>query len=248
MGKHVLVTGAARRVGRVIAEHLLQRGVNLSAHFHHSQPDVENLLAHAKRTGARAVAVRADLKQPREIQAAVTKCAAQLGPIDILINSASIFHPSPALECSEAEWDEMLDANLKGQFFFAQAAARTMVNRSGVIINIADVHASKPIRNYTPYASSKAGLIMMTRNLAREWAPLIRVNSISPGPVLLPETYTEAQKERSIERTLLKRLGSPEDIAQGTLFLIANDYITGFDLKVDGGRSLVEGAPNSPRP
>jgi pteridine reductase len=125
---------------------------------------------------------------------------------------------------------------LKSQFFLTQAVAKTM--KQGVILNLADVNGERPMRNFTPYTCSKAGLLMMTRNLAKEWAPKIRVNSISPGAVLLPESYTEEQKQKSIDRSLLKRLGSPDDVAEGALFLIANDYITGFDLKVDGGRSL----------
>src|SRR5207248_89318 len=129
------------------------------------------------------------------------------------------------------DWDHLLDVNLKGQFFLAQACAKTMQKNGGVILNIADVNGERPMKNFTPYVCSKAGLLMMTRNLAKEWAPKIRVNSISPGAVLLPESYNEEQRQRSIEQSLLKRLGSPEDIAQAALFLIANDYITGFDLK-----------------
>lgn len=239
-GKHVLVTGAARRVGREIAETLIGQGANLSAHYHHSREAVEKLLTWGRSQGVRTVAVQADLKQSKEIEAAVAEAVEELGPVDILINSASIFHPTPALTCTDSEWDEMLDSNLKGQFFFAQQAARSMTGREGVIINIADVHASKPIAKYTPYAASKAGLVMMTRNLAKEWAPNIRVNSISPGAVLLPETYTLEQAQKSIDRSLLKRVGTPTDIAQAVLFLVENNYVTGFDLKVDGGRSIAE--------
>ena len=193
----------------------------------------------AKGRGRECVTGSADLKDVSSLRRAVDKAKSQFGPVDILINSASDFYPTPALECSEEDWDHFLDVNLKGQFFLAQAcAAKGMKERGGVILNLGDVNGERAMRGYTPYVCSKAGLLMMTRNLAREWAPEIRVNSISPGPVLLPENYTEGQRQRSIDRTLLKRFGTPADIAEAAVFLIENDYITGFDLKVDGGRIL----------
>lgn len=235
-GKHVLVTGAGKRIGRAMAERVLKEGANLSAHYLTSETEIKDLVDKAAGEGKTVCPIKADLSEVTTIKKAVEKAVQTLGPVDVLINSASLFYPTPALECTEDEWDRMLGVNLKGQFFFAQACGKEMVSRGGVILNIADVQALTPIRNYTAYTASKAGLVMMTRNLAKEWAPKVRVNSISPGAVLLPEYYTEEQKQRSIARTLLQRTGSTEDIVEAALFLIGNDYMTGVDLRVDGGR------------
>jgi pteridine reductase len=239
-GRHVFITGAAKRVARCLAETLLSLpaadGLKLTAHYHNSRGEALELAALGKAKGREVLPLAADLRNVKSLPAVVDQAVKRFGPVDILVNSASDFFPTPALTCTEEEWDRLLGLNLKSQFFLTQSIARTM--REGVILNVADVNGERPMRNFTPYTCSKAGLLMMTRNLAKEWAPRIRVNSISPGAVLLPENYTDEQRQRSIERSLLKRLGSPEDIAHGALFLIANDYITGFDLKVDGGRSL----------
>jgi pteridine reductase len=237
-GQHVLVTGAGKRLGRAIAEALLARPIRLTAHYHRSKPQAEELVARARARGSEAIALPADLGRVSELREMVRQAEARFGPIGILVNSASDFYPTPALDVTEAQWDHLLSVNLKGQFFLAQAAAHRMREKGGVILNLCDVNGTRPMKRYTPYAVSKAGLLMLTRNLAKEWAPEIRVNAISPGPVLLPESYTPEQREKARERTLLKRLGAPEDIAAAALFLIGNDYITGADLAVDGGRSL----------
>ena len=237
--KHILITGGAKRIGRHLAETFISHGANLSIHYRSSKVEAEGVVNLALSQNRKAVAVQADLKDTASIKTAVAGAIALLGPIDILINGASDFYPTPTLELTDAQWDAFLDINLRGQFFFAQACLPEMMKRgAGVIVNIADVHGERAIRGYMPYSVSKAGLLMMTRNLAREFAPKVRVNSISPGPVLLPPHYDAAQLARSIKRTLLQRVGSPEDIAQAALFLIENDYITGENLRVDGGRSL----------
>ncbi len=168
----------------------------------------------------------------------VAEAEKAFGPIDVLVNSASSFYPTPVETVTEAHWDDLERINLKAPFFLSQAARKNM-KAGSVIVNIADVNGERAMRRHAPYSCSKAGLLMLTRNLAKEWAPAIRVNSISPGPVLLPLNYTEEQKRKSVERTLLRREGSPKDIAEAAIFLIGATYITGFDLKVDGGRSLV---------
>jgi pteridine reductase len=239
-GKHVLITGAALRVGRRISEVLLRAGADLSIHYRGSKEKAEELKAYALHLKRRCTLVQADLKDTDQIQRAVSQAVNALGPLSVLVNSASIFHPTFAASCTGEEWDELLTTNLRGQFFFAQEASKSMLSENqGVILNIADVHAEKPLKNFVAYVASKGGLIAMTRNLAFEWAPYIRVNSISPGPILPPERYTEETKAKSVTRTLLHRWGDLEDIAQAVLFLIENEYITGFDLKVDGGRHLV---------
>ena len=238
-GKHVLVTGAGKRLGRAISEKLIPYGIKLSAHYRSSKAEAESLITIGRDRGAEVFPVAADLGDVPSLERMVASAVARFGPVDVLVNSASDFFPTPALDVTEAQWDHFLDVNLKGQFFLAQACARSgMRTRGGLIVNLGDVNGERALKNFTPYVCSKAGLLMMTRNLAKEWAPEVRVNSVSPGAVLLPESYTEEQKKRSIERSLLKRLGTPDDIAEAVLFLAQNDYVTGFDLKVDGGRIL----------
>lgn len=241
--KHVLITGAGKRLGRAIAERLLPYGIHLSAHCQTSRAEAEQLIAMGKKHASSVQVVQGDLANVSEVQAFAAAAMAKFGPVEILINSASIFYPTPLDQVNEENWDDLMNVNLKGQFFLAQACAAALVQKkcSGVFINLVDVNAQKTLPNFTPYVCSKAGLWMMTRNLAKELAPLIRVNSISPGPVLLPENYTPAQRQRSENKTLLKRLGSAQDIAEAAVFLIENDYITGQDLAVDGGRSLADG-------
>ncbi len=212
--------------------------IRLTIHCFQSHSPAAELERLAASRGRQAGIVSADLRDVSAIRNVVEIAEKRFGPVDVLINSASDFFPTPALEVTEEQWDQLLDLNLKGQFFLAQACGINMVPRGGVIINIADVNGERPMRRHSPFAISKAGLLMMTKNLALEWAPRVRVNSVSPGAVLLPERYTSLQIQRSIERTLLKRLGTPQDVAEAVLFLVHNDYITGFNLRVDGGRSL----------
>jgi len=242
-GKHVLVTGAGKRLGRAIAELLLApaRGadVRLSAHYRTSRAEAESLAAWGKSHGRVVRPCAGDLGDVPSLQAMVKGAEAALGPVDVLVNCASDFYPTPADTVSEAEWDHFLSVNLKGQFFLAQAVAPGMKARgSGVIVNLGDVNAEKPMARYAPYNASKGGLLNLTRALAKEWAPTIRVNALHPGAVLAPPNYTDAQKEKAIERSLLKRWGTAEDVANGVLFLIEADYVTGQALNIDGGRSI----------
>lgn len=237
-GTHVFVTGAAKRLGRAIAESFLPHGVTLSAHCRVSRAELESLERAAEQAGSRCHAIKADLRNVNEVRRAVKEAEDRFGPVDILINSASSFYPTPALQVTEDQWNDLVDANVKGQFFLAQACAPGMMKKGGVIINLGDVNGERPLRNFTPYAVGKAGILMLTRNLALEWAPKVRVNSVSPGPVLVPPDYTAEKIQKAADRTLLKRWGSPEDIVSAVHFLIGNDYITGFDLKVDGGKSI----------
>lgn len=234
-GKHVFITGAAKRVARAIAERLLGEGANLSAHYFHSETEAKALHGLAPQ---RIRLLRGDLRDMAILPELVAQAEKAFGPIDVLIHSASSFYPTPVDTVTEAQWDDLERINLKAPFFLSQAAARQM-KAGSVIINIADVNGERAMRRHLPYSCAKAGLLMLTRNLAKEWAPRIRVNSISPGPVCLPEHYSTAERENSVKRTLLGREGTPGDIAEAALFLIEATYLTGFDLKVDGGRSLV---------
>lgn len=237
-GTHVLVTGAAKRVARVISENLLADEIKLSAHYFRSRREAEELVAWGKQRGREIALVQGDLSRREDCRRIAQEAEARFGAVDILVNSASDFYPTPVEDVTEEIWDKLQDLNLKGQFFLSQALAPSMLKKGGCIVNLCDVNGERPMRNYTPYVVSKAGLLMLTKNLAKEWAPKIRVNAVSPGAVLLPENYDEAKKQKAIDRSLLKRLGSPDDIAHATRFLIENDYITGFNLRVDGGRSL----------
>lgn len=237
-GTHVLITGAAKRVARAIAENLLNDEIRLSAHYFRSRREAEALAAYARTKGREVQLVQGDLSLPQDCRRVAEQAEAAFGPVGVLVNSASDFYPTPVESVTEEIWDRLQDLNLKGQFFLAQAIAPKMLATGGVILNLCDVNGERPMRNYTPYVVSKAGLLMLTRNLAKEWAPRIRVNAVSPGAVLLPESYDEEKKQKAIDKSLLKRLGSAEDIAWAARFLIENDYITGFNLRVDGGRSL----------
>lgn len=241
-GKHVLITGAGKRLGRAIADKLVPFGIQLTAHYQSSEKEALELVTSAEKSGGKGQALKTDLHSVSDVEALAKKAMAKFGPVDILVNSASIFFPTPLEKVTEAQWDEMMDVNLKAQFFLSRACGVVLKEkqRSGVIVNLVDANVRKTLPGYTPYMVSKSGFSMLTRNLARELAPWVRVNSISPGPVLLPEHYTDEQMKRSQGKTLLKRLGTPADIAEAALFLIGNQYMTGQDLPVDGGRSLVD--------
>ncbi len=240
--KHILVTGAAKRVARRFVERLFEapqnKGLKLSGHYHTSKNEIEELVVLAKQKGHQLLPLCADIRDTAATKQMVALAVKQFGPIDVLVNSASDFYPTPALECTEADWDSLMALNLRGQFFLAQACAQSMAGRDGVILNLIDIYAERASKNFVAYAASKGGLWNLTKSLAREWAPRIRVNGVSPGAVLFPASYTEVQKQKSIDRSLLKRAGTPDDIADALLFLISNDYITGINLCVDGGRSI----------
>ena len=240
-GRTVLITGAARRVGAAIARELHAAGANLVIHYRHSANDAGELVAslESARAGS-AISVQADLldlaKLPRLVDAAVKR----FGGLDVLVNNASTFYPTPVGEITAAHWDDLLGSNLKAPLFLSQAAAPALRERRGLILNLVDIHAQRPLRHHTVYCAAKAGLHMLTRSLAKELAPEIRVNGISPGPVLWPEHGgDEAMRAKIIQRTLLQRMGTPEDIARMALFLAASaPFITGQIIAVDGGRSV----------
>ncbi|MCB0418557.1 MAG: SDR family oxidoreductase [Bdellovibrionales bacterium] len=235
--KHVLITGGAKRLGRAIADRLLQEGARLTVHYHTAQPEAQAFEKEAKKRGHEIQCLSADLADPAAPKQIVEKAIAGLGPIDVLINSASLFFPTPAQSATQNAWDELLPCNLTSLFFLCQQVHNTQP-KGGVILNLCDVYAERALPGYAIYSATKAGVRQLTRVLAKEWAPHWRVNALSPGPILFPPHYTEEQKQGSIERTLLKRKGEPNEIAAAAKFLIENTYLTGVDLCVDGGRSL----------
>lgn len=240
-GKVALVTGAGVRVGREIAVALALEGLHLAVHYNASSDEAEETVALARAMGVEAHAFQADLgagaDEARRLIAAIDE---RFGRLDVLVNSAAIFPRTPFADVDEAVWDRTMAINLKGPFFTAWHAAGLMRRSGGgSIVNIADWAGLRPYKNYLPYLISKGGIITMTKALARELAPEIRVNAVAPGPVLMPEDMEEETIERVIEGTLLKRLGSPTDVAEAVVFLVARtDFVTAHVLVVDGGRLL----------
>jgi pteridine reductase len=233
-GKVALITGSAKRVGREIALELGRRGARIAAHYRSNEPEARVV------AGKDGAWFQADLRETAAVERMFRGIEAKFGGLDILINSASVFSQATADDATPEHWDLQMDTNAKAPFFLAQRAAAFMRARgAGKIINIADVAGEVIWPSYLPYSVSKAALIAVNRGLAKAYAPDIQVNAIAPGPILFPEYYTEEQKQTAINRTLLKRAGSPQDIVNAVVFLIENDYITGELIHVDGGRHII---------
>jgi pteridine reductase len=240
-GKTALITGAARRIGAALAKTLHGAGMNILLHYRSSGAEAKRLCdgLNRRREGS-AVMMAAELLDKREIDALIEEAAGTWKRLDVLINNASSFYNSPLGEISLEQWDELVGTNLKAPLFLSQAAAPYLRTQKGCIVNIVDIHADRPLKNYTLYSVAKAGLVMLTKSLARELAPEVRSNGIAPGAILWPEVddYASVQQE-IIERTALKRQGNPDDIARAALFLVRDAaYITGQIITVDGGRTL----------
>jgi len=235
-----LVTGAARRVGRAIALGLGAHGYDVLVHYRHSREEAEATVAALRAGGAEAAALRADLASVPEIESLFGAIAERPGRLDLLVNNASTFRRTPFGDVREEDWDELHDANLKAPFFCCQFAAPLLARSDrGQIVNLVDTSAARPWTGYLPYCSAKAGLRALTLGLARALAPRVRVNAVAPGPVLLPEGTTPAERRAIEDSTLLRRLGSPQDVAEAVLFLATGPaYLTGAILPVDGGQGL----------
>jgi pteridine reductase len=238
--KVVLITGGGRRVGAAITRRLHAAGACVVIHYHRSADAAQALSTelNAARPSSTAT-IGGDLLDLKVLDALVEATVARYGHLDVLINNASTFYPTPVGEITPAQWDDLMGTNLRAPLFLSQAAAPYLKERAGLILNIADIHGIRPLRYHTIYSPAKAGLIMLTQSLARELAPHIRVNAIAPGPVEFPETgLSDEMKQVIIDKTLLKRRGSPDDIARTALFFASEaPYITGQILAVDGGRS-----------
>ena len=242
-GKTILITGGAKRVGAAIARTLHGAGANLAIHYRRSARDAEALAAELNGGRAKSAAtVPGELLDIQRLPALVEFAVRRFGALDVLINNASTFYPTKIGEITPAAWDDLLGTNLKVPTFLSQAAAPALRKSNGLIINIVDIHALRPLRDHTVYCTAKAGLHMLTRSLAKELGPEVRVNGISPGPILWPEGEgggDDPKRAKIIQRTILKSMGSPDDIARTALFLAADaPYITGQILAVDGGRSV----------
>lgn len=240
-GKTVLITGAARRVGAAIARRLHAAGANLVIHYRKSARDADALAKELAAARPDSVTtIQADLLDVAKLPTLVEAATGTFGRLDVLVNNASTFYPTKLGEITPAAWDDLMGTNLKVPLFLSQAAVPALRQSRGLILNIVDIHALRPLRNYTVYCAAKAGLHMVTRSLAKELGPEIRVNGISPGPVLWPEGQGDTkEREKIVERTILKRMGEPSDIADTALFFAAHaPFITGQVLAVDGGRSV----------
>ena len=234
-----LVTGAGRRVGARIARELHAAGMSVAVHCHRSREDADRLREafEAERPGS-ATVVAADLLESGAAGEVVAAAAERWGRLDVLVNNASSFYPTPIGEVTEVEWRDLVGSNLAAPFFLAQAAAPLLRAARGCIVNIADVYGHRPLAGHPVYSAAKAGLVMLTRALALELGPEVRVNSISPGAVLWPENE-DPERRRIIDAIALKRSGEPGDIARAALFLARDaPYVTGQDLAVDGGRLI----------
>jgi pteridine reductase len=240
-GKVVLITGGARRLGAEMTRTLHAAGARVLVHYRSSTAAAEALAGECNRSRPGSAALhQADLSSAAAPDILVGAALAQFGRLDILINNASSFYPTPLGTITMAQWDDLMASNLRAPLFLSQAAAHSLAEQRGLIINIVDVHGMRPLKGYPLYSVAKAGLAMLTRSLARELGPEIRVNGIAPGPVLWPEhDMDEALKREIIDKTALKRHGSPQDIARTALFLARDaPYITGQIIAVDGGRSI----------
>ncbi len=237
-GKRALVTGAAKRMGRTIAARLAEKGCSLVLHYNRSRTEA---LALARELGQYEVEIellRADLSVEAQVLA-LAKAALKKGPIDVLVNNASVFYPTPLETKAAKEWDKIFRANLKAPFLLAAAIGAKMKKRGGRIIQIADTAAFRPYRNYLPYCISKAGVLALTRSLALELAPKVQVNSVSPGPIEAAPWEKEKVVESIARRIPLGRWGGFEEIAKAVLFLCESDFTTGTNIVVDGGYHLV---------
>ena len=239
-GRWALVTGAGRRIGAAIAAGLHGAGANVVVHYFQSGEAAEALVADLNSARAEsALAVQADLTDSAALPLLLADVTATTGRLDVLVNNASSFYPTPLGSITEEQWDDLLGSNLKAPLFLCQAALPHLKESQGVIINIVDVHSQRPLKNHPLYGAAKAGLAMLTRSLARDLGPEIRVNGVSPGAILWPETGMSEQIQKNIiAKTALKRAGRPEDVAAAVLYLVRDaPYVTGQILAVDGGRS-----------
>jgi pteridine reductase len=237
----ILITGGARRVGAQIARTLHAAGARILVHYRSSIAAARELGAELNGVRAGSAALfAADLQQEAAPEQLIAAAVAHFGRLDALINNASTFFPTPVGKITQTAWDDLMGSNLRAPLFLAQAAVAHLAKRRGVIINVIDIHGLRPLKGYPVYSIAKAGLAMLTRSLARELAPDIRVNGIAPGPVLWAEhDLDDGVKGEIIAKTALKRVGSPQDIARTALFLIRDaPYITGQIIAVDGGRSI----------
>jgi len=238
-GAGALVTGAGRRIGQAIAIGLARAGCDVAVHYHGSASGAEQTARAIRGAGRRAELVQADLTDPHAARGLADQAARVLKRLDVVVNSAAIMVRQPVEDVTPESWDATLDLNLRATFFVSQGAIPHLRRAKGKIVNIADLAGLEPWPAYVPHCISKAGVVMLTKALARALAPDIAVNAIAPGAVLLPEEWDEQSREHIRETTPLDRLGAPADVVAAVRFLLADtDYVTGTVLVIDGGRLI----------
>jgi len=241
-GKVALITGGARRIGACLTRTLHTAGMNVVIHYHSSLEPARVLQKELNAVRENScILIQCELTEYNKLKPLVDESARQMGRLDVLINNASTFFPTPAGDTNEPHWDSLFDTNLKAPFFLTQAAAPHLKKHRGSIINLIDIYAERPLADHAVYCASKAGLASLTRSFAQDLAPEIRVNGIAPGAILWPENqHDEVAQKRLISRVPLRRIGQPQDIADTALFLIRDArYTSGQILSVDGGRSIL---------
>ena len=236
-GQVALVTGAAKRIGRAIAVRLASEGADVVVHYRHSKSEADEAVAEIEKLGRKSAALQADLCSVSQIQQLFRQTADQFGRLDILVNSAANFLPAHLEDTTEKIWDTALDTNLKAPFFCAQAAAPLLRKSGGVIINFADIGGILPWTGYIPHCASKAGVIMLTKCLAKALAPEVRVNAIAPGTITMSGDPSEWEADFT-RRAPLHRAGTPTDVADAVSYLVHAKFVTGQVLVLDGGRTL----------
>ena len=237
-GRTALVTGAGRRIGQAIALRLGAAGARVVVHHNASEAGAEQTVALIEAAGGKAVRIPTDLRQPEGPGNLVSAAVEAFGGLDILVNSAAVMERTPFGSVTPDQWDEMFGINLRAPFFLSQAAAPHLRSRGGAIVNIADLAAFETWPAYVPHGVSKAGVVQMTRALARVLAPAVRVNAVAPGAVLLPDDWSAEDGERLAATTPLGRIGAADDVVGAVLYLLAADYVTGETIIVDGGRHV----------
>ena len=239
--KIALITGAARRIGAVIARSLHDAGYGVVLHYHQSEEDAANLTRELNMLRPdSAWMIKADFQSINDINNLIKQTLDVSNRLDVLINNASDFYPTLMGNATELQWDEIMNCNLKAPFFLGQAAKPALEKTMGCIVNIVDIYAKSSLIDFPVYSISKSGLLGLTQSLAKEMAPVIRVNGVSPGVILWPENEVNNQQDEIINNIPLKKKGSPEDIANAVLFLVRDaNYITGEVIAVDGGKGLI---------
>jgi NAD(P)-dependent dehydrogenase (short-subunit alcohol dehydrogenase family) len=239
-GKIALITGGAKRVGKAISHALAAKGCHLVVHYNTSQTDAQATVQALRAAGNEAIALQADITKEDEVEHMIETAVSHFGRIDVLVNNAALFYRTPVETLMLEDWERVMDVNLTGTFLCAHKIGLRMREWGwGHIINIADVAGLRPWTDYIPYSVSKACVLTFTQGLAMELAPHVMVNAVIPGPVLFQEDTPDSVQQREIDKTLVKRAGSPEDVAQVVVFVVESDYSTGATFHVDGGRSLV---------
>lgn len=244
-GKVALVTGSARRIGAVTVRALHQQGATVVVHYRNSAAEAKALCDELNALRKDSCFIQqAELSSVSSLQKMIDNIINESGRLDVLVNNASSFYPTPVGEIKETDWDNLMASNLKAPLFLSQAAAPYLKKAQGCIVNMVDIHSERPLREHPVYCSAKAGLAMLTKSLAKELGPEVRVNGVSPGAIMWPEAddespEAEAEHQSILDKTSLKKSGSPDDIAKAIIFLVTQaDYITGHIIPVDGGRLL----------